>query len=155
MLFFRWNYSIDHHCRSYSQQRELPSEPPPNNCAKAPVQTSARNRARKPRIRCRTCVQRPFNEHVAIAQQVHSKHTAIKLLLCDLVQCVCWCMNHLQLISSKPGWAQSAQKKQKMKVCTQMKSVCTQMHPSEKNICCTRYIKMSYTGMYPVHSTRR
>ena len=54
--------------------------------------------------------QRPFNERVAIAQQVHSKCTAIKLLLCDLVQCVCWYMNHLQLISSKPWWARKRAK---------------------------------------------
>ena len=27
-----------------------------------------------------------------------------------MVQCVCWCMNRLQLISSKPGWAQKRAK---------------------------------------------
>ena len=44
LLSFRWNYSIANHC-SDAPRRELAREPLPTNRAKAPVQTSARNRA--------------------------------------------------------------------------------------------------------------
>ena len=44
LLSFRWNYFIANHC-SDAPRRELAREPLPTNRAKAPVQTSARNRA--------------------------------------------------------------------------------------------------------------
>ncbi len=159
-------YSIAHHC-SYLQQQELPCEPLPNNSAKAPVpsQTSARNRARQQRIRCCACVQQPFNERVAMAQQVHSKSTAIKLRLCDLVQCV---LVHESLAANFKQTrmgpkARKRNRKRNFEVCTQMKSVCTlaQMYPSEKKyllykechiLVCTQYILGCMKSMCPVHT---